>query len=340
MNPVKEKFLEMIYEDLDNDEPRLVYADYLMEQGDPEGEFIALQCEFDKARRSGDWGTMSRIEPRMKELDPEPVKSQKLIEYRRGFPHALKSSDQMRIDDAGAEFIARSEMYRTLKRLVLWNNHIGDDGAIALARSPYLTKLEVLDLGINRIGDKGAEAIAKSLSLRSLKVLSLMGNNIGDDGAKALAESLEFWLTNLRGLLIGENNIGFDGNYALRNSNSATGIEISYHTHPSPYEYRPLIEDRTLPFVGSNTEEILKIAHKNDAVIICPFHVDTKILLDYARNIKMKIQRPVEFHSAPESMIGLRKPVIFFNPHRIAVEEYNELVTELRSRDIRILDPS
>ena len=37
-------FLHAIHELFDDDEPRLVYGDWLMERGDPRGDFIALQC--------------------------------------------------------------------------------------------------------------------------------------------------------------------------------------------------------------------------------------------------------------------------------------------------------
>jgi uncharacterized protein (TIGR02996 family) len=42
---VEESFLAAIYESPDDDAPRLVYADWLAERGDPRGEFIHLQCK-------------------------------------------------------------------------------------------------------------------------------------------------------------------------------------------------------------------------------------------------------------------------------------------------------
>jgi uncharacterized protein (TIGR02996 family) len=39
-----EAFLRAILDNPDDDTPRLVYADWLEEQGDPRGEFIRLQC--------------------------------------------------------------------------------------------------------------------------------------------------------------------------------------------------------------------------------------------------------------------------------------------------------
>lgn len=44
-------FVEAILDDLDDDTPRLVYADWLQDQGDPRGEFIRVQCELDSRPR-------------------------------------------------------------------------------------------------------------------------------------------------------------------------------------------------------------------------------------------------------------------------------------------------
>src|SRR5262249_8893949 len=38
-------FLQAILEAPDDDTPRLIYADWLEERGDPRGEFIRLQCQ-------------------------------------------------------------------------------------------------------------------------------------------------------------------------------------------------------------------------------------------------------------------------------------------------------
>ena len=37
-------FLQAIIENPDDDAPRLLYADWLEERGDPRGEFIRVQC--------------------------------------------------------------------------------------------------------------------------------------------------------------------------------------------------------------------------------------------------------------------------------------------------------
>ena len=58
-----EAFLQAIRESPDDDGPRLMYADWLTERGDPRGEFIRLQCELaqlpagDPRRRELEEGT-------------------------------------------------------------------------------------------------------------------------------------------------------------------------------------------------------------------------------------------------------------------------------------------
>src|SRR5206468_7966092 len=42
--PTEEAFIQAIIADPDDDAPRLIYADWLDERGDPRGEFIRVQC--------------------------------------------------------------------------------------------------------------------------------------------------------------------------------------------------------------------------------------------------------------------------------------------------------
>ncbi len=54
------EFLKAIVEAPDDVAPRLVYADWLDEIGDPRGEFIRVQCERE---------TLSERDPRCRDLD-------------------------------------------------------------------------------------------------------------------------------------------------------------------------------------------------------------------------------------------------------------------------------
>src|SRR5437868_12607954 len=59
-------FLEAIVAQPDDDTPRLVYADWLEERGDPRGEFIQVQCRL--ARMGEGEPGFSRYQEREREL--------------------------------------------------------------------------------------------------------------------------------------------------------------------------------------------------------------------------------------------------------------------------------
>src|SRR5437764_1154624 len=59
-------FLAAILDRPDDDAPRLVYADWLDERGDPRGEFIRVQCEL--ARLPGDDPRQLSLRKREKQL--------------------------------------------------------------------------------------------------------------------------------------------------------------------------------------------------------------------------------------------------------------------------------
>ena len=49
-------FLQAVLENPDDDTPRLIYADWLEERGDPRGEFIRVQCELANMTEEDDHG--------------------------------------------------------------------------------------------------------------------------------------------------------------------------------------------------------------------------------------------------------------------------------------------
>ncbi len=63
-----EAFLRTIAENPDDDGPRLVYADWLEERGDPLGEFIRVQCELARAERGGELHRVQNLHKREDEL--------------------------------------------------------------------------------------------------------------------------------------------------------------------------------------------------------------------------------------------------------------------------------
>jgi uncharacterized protein (TIGR02996 family) len=84
-----EALLAAIHADPADDAPRLVYADALLQQGDPRGEWIALQCTL---RRTADdhlgWPDMMRRERALWNAHAQEWHPPMVAEIERGFPSA------------------------------------------------------------------------------------------------------------------------------------------------------------------------------------------------------------------------------------------------------------
>src|SRR5262245_44484879 len=162
----EDAFLQEILERPEDDVPRLIFADWLEDNGQPHrAEFIRLQIELS---RLGDANGQvaeplrQRVGELLDEHDEEwagPVIGQVANgwEFHRGFVHALtvegpvlaaRSKElfaagpirHLRLLDAG-EVLGRVAFLPQLSRMLsldLANNHLGDAGLGRLALSPYL----------------------------------------------------------------------------------------------------------------------------------------------------------------------------------------------------------
>jgi hypothetical protein len=110
------------------------------------------------------------------------------------------------IGEAGA--VALAKLFN-LTELDVEGNKIGPTGAVAVAKG--CSRLTTLNVTFNQIGDQGAVALA-AVGCPSLTDLDVQDNMIGDEGAVALANMLGLVSLNL----IGTNNVGVDGEAALR----------------------------------------------------------------------------------------------------------------------------
>jgi uncharacterized protein (TIGR02996 family) len=249
----EDAFMQAIRENPDDDTPRLVYADWLDEHGQPErAEFIRVQCEA---------AILTLGDPRRQRLETRGRKllgrhaaawlgklngSLRQRVFRRGF------LEQVRID--GRPFLAHIDaLFRlgpirevTLERaathieqvtaspyllglevLHLSSNGIGDAGVQILAASPNVARLTSLGIASNEIGVPGAQALGSSPYLGGLKVLNLSGNQLGDAGVRVLAASSN--LARLTQFCLGYNQIGEEGLLALAASpqlNAITSLNL------------------------------------------------------------------------------------------------------------------
>src|SRR5438477_5170948 len=103
-------FLQVVLDRPDDDAPRLVYADWLEERGDPRGEFIRVQCEL--ARLPADDPRRPELEGREKALlDAHrdawlaPLRGLGAdVEFRRGFVERLTLTAEQFLADPDAVF--------------------------------------------------------------------------------------------------------------------------------------------------------------------------------------------------------------------------------------------
>src|SRR5688572_21228634 len=163
-------FLQSIIETPDDDAPRLVYADWLEDNGDPvRAEFIRLQCRHpDTDEADPAWheasGRISLLEEVYgKNWQPEiPVEVRHALCYRRGFVSILERSCESflanpaefdhlgpieglcctDIEDHDDEEAFAALPY--LARLRWLTVTAGPFGVMSLARSPHLSRLEEL----------------------------------------------------------------------------------------------------------------------------------------------------------------------------------------------------
>jgi uncharacterized protein (TIGR02996 family) len=226
-------FLQAIIEAPDDDTPRLAYADWLDENGDPEqAEFIRGQLEL-ATLPAGD-PRRAALEGRAGEarwLGPLPVKAfipafhRGLVEEvafygpREFFACAdelfrrlpvrhltIHASQGDSLDAEGVRALAALPQLAHLHALLLWDQDFGDEGASILAACPSLANLRTLSLPGCEIGPFGAAALAASPYLANLLELDLYGNTIGVAGGRTLLDSTH--LSRLKVLDIGENYYG------------------------------------------------------------------------------------------------------------------------------------
>jgi uncharacterized protein (TIGR02996 family) len=246
MFPADEQpFLAAIVARPADDEPRLVYADYLDETGLPRdaarAELIRVQIALHRlppqdARRAA-----------LAERENELLESHRAawtaplarlgvrFQFRRGLPDAvaadaalfLECGDELfdntpagrgrsfvsrvRLEDAArvVPALAACPLLNHVLELDLSNGDLGNGGAAAMLASAFVKNVRGLELGENRLDDAGAIAVAKAATLPRLESLGLPDNDIGPDGAAALAASP--FLAGLRELDLAGNEINEAG---------------------------------------------------------------------------------------------------------------------------------
>jgi uncharacterized protein (TIGR02996 family) len=242
----EEAFLEAIRESPEDDAPRLVFADWLDEHGDPaRAEFIRVQCTLARTPTAdARYQTLYLREARLlqenrERWDPFFHRSGRVhVQFRRGFiellaprvEHFVKHSAELfaaaptackaYLDDVDHRTAARLAEVAGLSRLRVlslrgqYNREgMGPAGARALAASPHLANLTALHLDYQDVSDEGARALAASPYLSRLTTLSLVHTGIGDAGVQAIVQSPT--LAGLASLDLDQNHLSDDAVRAL-----------------------------------------------------------------------------------------------------------------------------
>jgi uncharacterized protein (TIGR02996 family) len=193
---LEDAFLRDIVSNPDDEAVRLIYADWLEEQGNPRGEFIRIQCQL--ARWAGDstdwrdWAMIARnlthLRKREKELLKEHGDTWKAAlgvtqlnpEFRRGFVEKLQLPTKA--------FVERGEEYFRLMPLQEVVFFPRDLSMAQLADCPLLGRLRsVAFLQPLSLRDMGL--FASSSHLQRLTRLTLSTTLLGDISVRALAGS-------------------------------------------------------------------------------------------------------------------------------------------------------
>jgi len=238
MNPGQALF-RGILEAPDEDAPRLVYADWLQENGQEErAVFIREQIAAAHADPA--------IEPPLPQLewaDHFPTWAVAGLRYHRGFICELRLSARDFIDHASELFelapiqrvefedargrvaqLVRSPHLGRLHYIELSANQLNDADAYQLSQSANLGQVRELVLGDNRIRNEGLYDLARSQALPHLECLHLWRNRISFAGIRALATSPVMHQLEL--LYMAENELGVEGTTALAHSEGAGRLRV------------------------------------------------------------------------------------------------------------------
>jgi uncharacterized protein (TIGR02996 family) len=233
--------LEQVLAEPDNLEVRRVYADALLERGDPRGEFIQVQLELASATAQDEQRELlaRREQQLLKQHEKEWLGDlrQHILRWRWrcGFLHEITTSDSKWSLGRDA-LVAREPVRRARITGVRGGLYFGD----------AVGRLAALSLPDNRLKPKKIKELLESRHVQALRGLDLHGNPVGDEGLKILAGGLPR-LVELR--LMGCGMLTAKGIGALVEAPFIRGLQVLELTanalfHPSQTE-------EVMPVLGS-----------------------------------------------------------------------------------------
>ena len=237
-------FLQTILEQPEAETPRLVYADWLEEQGEPLAELIRVQCQALKLREN-DPGR-EQLGRRQEQLLEQfgtlwlgPVHELGLVgRFQRGLLEVTVTGARKLLEVADRLFslpmvlhvnlrdgaldrdtmraLAKAPVFKRVRSLDLERSHLTNDGIQILCNSAFRGRLAKLKLGHTQISSLATRFLVGAFDLTGLVELSLRFNGIGEGGARQLSKCSQ--LTRLRVLDLSNNRIQSDGAVYLAES--------------------------------------------------------------------------------------------------------------------------
>ncbi len=211
------ELLEQICANPEDDAPRLVYADLLVERGDPRGELIQIQCELaawqgERTERHAALHARERelLAAHLDEWQAPTLQYGIRTHLERGFPHTLYVTAD--------KFFAARHLLATLPIRGL--SFLGDltPRFAELVEAPELAQLTYLDLGrpssrgfarAFKLGDARFATLVREANLSSLRRLLAGSHDLGPIGCAALAHAP--WLPQLTRLSLRTNPLFSEG---------------------------------------------------------------------------------------------------------------------------------
>jgi uncharacterized protein (TIGR02996 family) len=184
----EDALLKAVIAEPEDDAPRLIYADWLEENGqEARAEFIRVQIELARVTEQR-WNYHELRDRNVVLLQRHELgwagpfrEVSRTWSFHRGFIRDTMSDLQTFVKHAGVLF-AHSPL-----QWIIFRNARGCLGQ--LSSVPQLIRVNRLDMNFERLNDDDAHALARCSYLKCLNHLLLSDNQIGDSGARALASS-------------------------------------------------------------------------------------------------------------------------------------------------------
>ncbi len=261
-------FLEAIRETPDDDVPRLIYADWLDEQGGRErsarAAFIRAQCrlvaldeadpkreiledeeadlltEYERVWTQPLHGLVEDWRFSRGFLEHVQIRAENLLTHaERLFDFAPLRSLHVLIPFKDVPHLAGCSHLQRIETLDFARCQLNDRALQQLLSSPYLSRLRALHLAGNNINTPGIHALVRSPLYRRLRSLDLSSNiALGDTATRLLARTERAEL--LECLNLADTNLGLNGAFDLFQSTSLpslSDLDVSRAHLPSTSPY-------------------------------------------------------------------------------------------------------